>query len=82
LLLFGGKIISIKEKGQKLGSTSRGFQGMRKSNQLYGDGNLYETPFRNYDPRLGRWLSPDPIQHPWQGGYTGFNDNIIYFLNK
>jgi RHS repeat-associated protein len=53
----------------------------RKGNQLYGDGNLYETPFRNYDPRLGRWLSPDPIQHPWQGSYTAFNNNPIYFVN-
>jgi RHS repeat-associated protein len=58
-----------------------GFQGMRKGNQLYGDGNLYETPFRNYDPRLGRWLLPDPIQHPWQGSYTAFNNNPIYFVD-
>ena len=58
-----------------------GFQGMRKGNQLYGDGNLYETPFRNYDPRLGRWLSPDPIQHPWQGSYTAFNNNPIYYVD-
>jgi len=42
---------------------------------------LYETPFRNYDPRLGRWLSPDPIQHPWQGSYTAFNNNPIYFVD-
>jgi uncharacterized protein RhaS with RHS repeats len=55
---------------------------MRKGNQLYGDGNLYETPFRNYDPRLGRWLSPDPIQHPWQGSYTAFNNNPIYLAIK
>ena len=58
-----------------------GFQGMRKGNQLYGDGNLYETPFRNYDPFLGRWRSPDPIQHPWQGSYTAFNNNPIYFVD-
>ena len=58
-----------------------GFQGMRKGNQLYGDGNLYETPFRNYDPHLGRWRSPDHIQHPWQGSHTAFNNNPIYFVD-
>ena len=56
-----------------------GFQCTRQGNQLYGDGNLYETHFRNYDPRLGRWLSLDPIQHPWQGSYTAFNNNPILF---
>ena len=39
-----------------LGEHRFGFQGMRKGNQLYEDSNLYETPFHNYDPRLGRHL--------------------------
>ena len=42
---------------------------------------MYETPFRNYDPCLGRRLSPDPIQHPWQGSYSAFNNNPIYFVD-
>ena len=42
----------------KLDQSNFSFQGMRKGNQLYGDGNLYETPFRNYNPRLGRHLVP------------------------
>jgi RHS repeat-associated protein len=58
-----------------------GFQGMLKDNRWQGNGNLYNTPFRQYDPRLGRWLSPDPIKYPWQGSYTAFNNNPIYFVD-
>lgn len=39
-----------------------GFNGMRKDDELKGSGNSYTTDFRQYDPRLGRWLSIDP-QH-------------------
>ena len=79
--LFGMQMPSRHWQADSLDQYRFGFQGMRKGNQLYGDGNLYETPFRNYDPRLGRWLSPDPIQHPWQGSYTAFNNNPIYFVD-
>ena len=75
---FGMPMPSRHWQADSLAQYRFGFQGMRKGNQLYGDGNLYETPFRNYDPRLGRWLSPDPIQHPWQGSYTAFNNNLLF----
>jgi len=53
-----------------------GFNGKEKDDELEGLGNSYTTMDRQYDPRLGRWLSLDPIweKYPWQSPYTG-NDN-------
>src|SRR5690554_6140179 len=36
------------------------FNGMEAGNEVKGKGNSYTTEFRQYDPRLGRWLSIDP----------------------
>ncbi|MBI3220470.1 MAG: hypothetical protein HYZ44_13235, partial [Bacteroidetes bacterium] len=44
-----------------------GYNGMEKDPETKGDGNSYTTEFRQYDPRLGRWASLDPLmkQFPW-----------------
>ena len=44
---------------------------------MKGEGNSYNMDFRMYDPRVGRWLSIDPIVHPWESPYVGFNNNPI-----
>ena len=38
-----------------------GFQGSEKDDEFKGDGNSYTTEFRLMDPRLGRWLSMEPL---------------------
>jgi RHS repeat-associated protein len=38
-----------------------GFGGVEKDNEIKGEGNSYNFTFRMYDPRLGRFLSVDPI---------------------
>ena len=38
-----------------------GFNGKEKSNEVYGEGNVYDYGFRIYNPRLGRFLSTDPL---------------------
>jgi len=38
-----------------------GFNGMEKDDEVKGSGNSYTTEFRQYDPRLGRWMSLDPL---------------------
>ncbi len=58
-----------------------GFQGMLRDDDWHGKGNHYNTLFRQYDPRLGRWLSPDPIQHSRQSSYAAFNNNPVYFVD-
>lgn len=59
-----------------------GFNGMEKDDEVKGiSGGSYTTPFRQYDPRLGRWMSTDPITQPWQSPYCAFDDNPVYYAD-
>jgi len=48
-----------------------GYNGKEKINEAYGEGNLYDYGFRIYDPRIGRFLSVDPLakSYPWYTPY-------------
>lgn len=48
-----------------------GFNGKENDNEVKGDGNQQDYGMRIYDPRLGRFLSVDPVtgDYPW---YTPF----------
>ncbi len=39
-----------------------GFQGQERDDEVKGAGNAINFKFRMHDPRLGRWLSVDPLQ--------------------
>ena len=56
-----------------------GYNGMEKDPEMKGDGNSYTTEFRQYDPRLGRWLSLDPLMQlfPSLSPYCAFDNNPI-----
>lgn len=60
-----------------------GFNGMEKDDEVKGSGNSYTTEFRQYDPRLGRWLSLDPLmaEYPHQSPYAAYNNNPIFFAD-
>lgn len=60
-----------------------GYNGMEKDAEMHGEGNSYSTEFRQYDPRLGRWLSLDPLmmKYPNMSPYVAFNDNPVYFTD-
>jgi RHS repeat-associated protein len=49
-----------------------GFNGKEKDDELKGSGNSYDFDARIYDPRLGRWLSCDPlaIKYPFASPYN------------
>lgn len=57
------------------------FQGTEKDDEVKGLGKSYNTAFRQYDPRIGRWLSLDPMmaQFPDQSPFVAFNNNPNYF---
>jgi RHS repeat-associated protein len=58
-----------------------GYQGSEKDDEMKGEGNSYTTEFRQYDPRLGRWLSPDPLaslEPAWTTYRFCFNNPLIY----
>jgi RHS repeat-associated protein len=56
---------------------------MEKDPEIKGEGNSYTTEFRQYDPRLGRWLSLDPLMSmfPWQSPYCAFDNNPIFYTD-
>lgn len=54
---------------------------MERDDEVKGVGNSYTTQFRQYDPRIGRWLTLDPMIHefPDMSPYNGFDNDPIYF---
>ena len=48
-----------------------GFNGKENDNEVKGDGNQQDYGFRIYDPRLGKFLSVDPLtkKYPWYTPY-------------
>ena len=57
---------------------------MEKNDDVKGEGNSYTTQFRQYDPRLGRWKSLDPLasKYPNTSPYTSMNNNPIFIVDK
>lgn len=70
-------------ENRKLNSENQlyGFNGQRKENDMYGEGNAYDFGDRIQDPRLGRWLSVDPLQakYPGESPYMFAGSNPILF---
>ncbi|MCR9254448.1 MAG: hypothetical protein NXI20_28800, partial [bacterium] len=59
------------------------YNGMEQDNEVSGNGNSYTTEFRQYDPRLGRWKSLDPLmkQFPYLSPYCAFDNNPIFYVD-
>ena len=55
-----------------------GFQGQEVDNEVKGDGNSVNYKYRIHDPRLGRFLSIDPLfkDYPWKSPYA-FSENRV-----
>src|SRR5690606_37459378 len=49
-----------------------GFNGVEKDNEISGEGNHYEFMYREYDPRIGKFWSVDPLadDYPWNSPYA------------
>jgi len=60
-----------------------GFNGMEKVDEIKGSGNSYDFGARMYDPRIGRWLSVDPLaaQAPGWTPYRAFFNNPNYWVD-
>jgi RHS repeat-associated protein len=55
-----------------------GFQGQERDDEIKGSGNSINYKYRVHDPRLGRFLSLDPIasEFPWNSPYA-FSENRV-----
>jgi RHS repeat-associated protein len=60
-----------------------GFNGMESDDEVKGVKNSYTTEFRQYDPRIGRFLSLDPmmLKYPSTSPYIAFRNNPIFFID-
>jgi RHS repeat-associated protein len=56
-----------------------GFIGAENDNEVYGNGNSQNHSFRDYDPRLGRYKSVDPLakDFPWNSPFTYAENDVI-----
>ncbi len=62
-----------------------GFNGKPKDDEVHGaTGTSYDFGARLYDPRVGRWLSLDPMAGSFasMSPYIAFNDNPIFFIDS
>ena len=55
-----------------------GFQGQEKDDEIKGNGNSINYKFRMYDPRVGRFLSLDPLapEYPHNSPFA-FSENRV-----
>src|SRR5690554_1089619 len=58
-----------------------GFNGMEKDDNIKGEGNSYDFGARMYDPRVGRWLSRDPLNQkkPYLSPYQSMRNSPLMF---
>ncbi len=58
-----------------------GFNGMEKDDELKGVSNSYDYEKRFYDPRVGRFLSLDPLSYdfPYESNYNFVSNNPIIY---
>lgn len=63
-----------------LGSEYRyGFNGKESDSEISGDDNIYDLEFRIYNPRIGKFLSVDPLSknYPWNTPYSFAENRVI-----
>jgi RHS repeat-associated protein len=58
------------------------YQGSEADDEIKGEGNSYSTYFRHLDPRLGRWMSIDPVVIPNQSPFCAMDNNPVFFNDQ
>jgi hypothetical protein len=63
------------------GAYRYGFNGQEKSNEVYGEGNLYTAQFWEYESRIGRRWNTDPVVKPNESPYATFANSPIWLTD-
>jgi RHS repeat-associated protein len=60
-----------------------GFNGKEMDNEVKGEGAQYDYGFRIYDPRIGKFLSQDPLfqTYPWLTPYQFASNSPIWAVD-
>ncbi len=86
--------VKVNHAITSVSSYKYGFNGMEKDDEAKGNGNSLDFGARIYDPRLGRWLSLDPLaaKYPYASPYNfALNTPVqakdpdgkkVFFVNK
>jgi RHS repeat-associated protein len=66
------------------GSYRYGFQGQEKDDEIKGEGNSINYKYRMHDPRLGRFLSIDPLykKYPFYSPYAFSGNRLIDMVEQ
>ncbi|MFB6455599.1 RHS repeat-associated core domain-containing protein [Chitinophaga sp. Hz27] len=61
-----------------------GFNGKENDNEVKGEGNQQDYGMRIYDPRLGKFLSEDPLtkEYPWYTPYQFAGNKPIQAIDR
>jgi RHS repeat-associated protein len=61
-----------------------GFNGKEKDDEIKGEGTQYDYGFRIYDPRIGKFLSQDPLfqSYPWLTTYQFASNSPIWAVDQ
>jgi RHS repeat-associated protein len=61
-----------------------GYNGKESDNDWKGEGNVYDYGFRVYDPRIGKFLSVDPLapDYPWYTPYQFAGNMPISMIDR
>jgi RHS repeat-associated protein len=55
-----------------------GYNGVEQDAEIEGQPHAhFSTQFRQYDPRVARWWSNDPIVHSWESPYAAMAGNPV-----
>jgi RHS repeat-associated protein len=61
-----------------------GFNGQEKDDEVKGSGNSYNYTYRMHDPRLGRFLSVDPMtsKYPHESPYIFVGNSPLMYVDE
>jgi RHS repeat-associated protein len=76
-------MIQPGRKFSAVGAYRYGFNGKENDNEVSGEGNVYDYGFRVYNPRIGRFLSVDPLfqSYPWYTPYQFAGNMPIWAID-
>ena len=69
----------VASAGGGAGAYHFAFNGKESDDEVSGEGNQYDYGFRIYNPRLGKFLSVDPLSsaYPWNSPYAYAENDVI-----